>query len=158
MQLEKIPSEVELVIFDFYDTIIRTVYYNQNKLRNGIEELVEHLKQEQIPMVISSDGDEYGIERDFGYAIHEEFQKNFKKIYGRKHLLYDHEEKRLFKNLIQICVEQDVNPSKTVFIGDDFNGNDSFSAQHCNIDYIIVPKHLENPNFSFTNLVNYDSK
>ena len=155
MRTEKIPSNTELVIFDFYDTIIRTLYHNQNKLRNGIEELVERLKQEEIHMVISSDGEEYEIEHDFGYAINEEFQKNFTKIYGRKHLLYDHEERRLFKNLIQICNEQNTNPAKAIFIGDDFNGNDSFSAEHCNINYIIVPTHYDNPDFSFIDLVKF---
>ena len=155
MKIEKIPMDIELVIFDFYDTIIRTLYYNQNKLRNGIEELVEYLNNKEIPMVISSDGNEGDIELDFGYAINQEFQNNFRKIYGTKHLLYDHQEKRLFKNLIQICNEQDVSPARSVFIGDDFNGMDSFSAERCNIDYIIVPKYQ---NFSFMELVNYDSK
>ncbi len=163
MKITELPSDLELVIFDFYDTIMHTLYYNHHTVRRGVAELVSYLDSENVPLVISSDGDEYEIDRDFGYTgtrqdqeIYPsivEFQEIFRKIYGRKHLLFSQEEKRLYKNLVGICNDMRVDPSEAVFIGDDHSGMSSFSAEKCGVDYIIIPKHADDPQYSFAELI-----
>ncbi|MBT3298371.1 HAD family hydrolase [archaeon] len=152
MLLKKIPEDKQLIIFDFYDTIIYTEYYHNNFLRTGIKELVEHLKDQGINMVISSDAGLGEIRRDFGYTYKSEFLDHFNKIYGGETTGFDKTGMgfRMYKDLGLICEEQGFPVSRTMFIGDNFKDRDRYSADKFGIDYIIVPN--ENKFFSFMSL------
>lgn len=169
MQLELIPPEKELIIFDFYDTVVQHVYGSQFSLRKGIPELTDYLLDNGKKMVISSDGNEYGINRDFGYAINEMFQSRFTQIYGsmyvnkdnpnnyRLHLTRDVNSRAVLKNLNLICKEQNVPKNLALFIGDNFTpynnpiGTDVASAEYYGVDYIVVPRN--SADFSFFELL-----
>ncbi|MBL7051286.1 HAD family hydrolase [Candidatus Woesearchaeota archaeon] len=150
--LTKIPKDKQLIIFDFYETIIHSAYYNNNFLRAGIRDLVNELKDESKSLVISSDADISEIIRDFGYAAKLDFLDNFRKIYGRETIRVDNvgEESKIYKDLGSICNEQDIPISKAIFIGDNHQGVDEYSASRFGMDYIIVP--TENKDFSFVSL------
>jgi phosphoglycolate phosphatase-like HAD superfamily hydrolase len=151
--LSKIPKHKQLIIFDFYGTIIYSVYYNTNFLRTGIRELVNKLEDEQRTLVISSDADIRDIMRDFGYAASSEFFERFRKIYDNSILGFDvvGEGFRRYKDLGFICNEQNIPISKAVLIGDNYQGTDEYSANRFGMDYIFVP--IENKKFSFVSLM-----
>ncbi len=159
MQLEKIPSNKELIIFDFYETVMYVAYYYKYYLRNGIRELTEYLLEQNKLVVISSDGNKADILFDFGYAATDDFQMRFKKIYGSESLIYDKNKEVFYKNLELICDEQKISKNQSLLIGDNFKGSynplgmDKTSAEYFGIDYIIVPRQSMNPDFSFTSLV-----
>ncbi|MEA3378703.1 MAG: HAD family hydrolase [Nanoarchaeota archaeon] len=151
--LKKIPQDKQLVIFDFYDTIIYCLYNNKNFLRAGIMELVNKLYCGGKSLAISSDADISSIMRDFGYAASFEFLDKFRKIYGIETIKFDRagDSFRKYKDLEFICNEQNIPISKAVFIGDNHQGIDEYSANRIGMDYIIVPK--ENKGFSFVSLL-----
>ncbi len=151
--LTKIPKDKRLVIFDFYDTIIYSVYHNKNFLRTGINDVINQLADEGKLLVVSSDADIDDIERDFGYAAPSEFQSKFKKIYGAETVKFDMVggAVRKYKDLGSICSEQDIPIPNAIFIGDNFQGIDEYSANKFSMDYIIVSG--ENKDFSFVSLV-----
>ena len=151
--LTKIPSDKRLIIFDFYDTLIYSVYQNKNFLRKGISDLVNQLEDEGKIMAISSDADTGDVMRDFGYAASSEFSGKFSKVYGLETVRFDiiDDGVKKYKDLKFICSDQDIPISETIFIGDNFQGIDQYSAQKFNMDYIIVPR--ENEDFSFVSLL-----
>ena len=151
--LTKIPKDKQLIIFDFYDTIMYSVYHNNNFLRTGIRDLVNKLNDEGKLLVISSDADVSDIVRDFGYAAKLDFLDNFRKIYGNETVRVDMVEagSRIYKDLGLICSEQNVPFSQAIMIGDNHQGIDEYSANRFGIDHIIVP--TENKDFSFVSLL-----
>ncbi len=151
--LTKIPKDKELIIFDFYGTIIYSAYSNKNLLRNGIKNLVHKLKHKGKLLVISSDANVSDIVDDFGYASKLYFLNNFEKIYGNETIGFDKVGKsyKSYKNLGFICNEQSILIPQAIFIGDNHQGIDEYSANRFRMDYIIVP--TENKNFSFDSLL-----
>jgi hypothetical protein len=150
--LTKIPKDKQLIIFDFYDTIIYSVYDNKNFLRTGIKNLVTRLENQGKILVISSDADIGDIMRDFGYAASAEFLGKFNKIYGTEAVRFDTVGDRFekYKDLGFICNQHNVSISNAIFISDNHQGVDEYSANRVGMDYIIVPK--ENKDFSFVSL------
>jgi hypothetical protein len=151
--LTKIPNDKSLVIFDFYDTIIYSVYCNKNFLRTGINDVVNQLADERKLLVISSDAGVDDIVRDFGYAGPSEFLSKFRKIYGIETVKFDivGDAVKKYKDLGSICNELDILISDAIFIGDNFQGIDEYSANRFDMDYIVVPR--ENKDFSFVSLL-----
>jgi hypothetical protein len=151
--ITKIPKEKQLIIFDFYDTIIYSVYHNQNFLRNGIKDLVNRLDYEGKILTISSDVDISDVVRDFGYSSSVEFIDKFRKIYGIDIIKFDITKDgfKKYKDLGIILDEYNIPLSKAIFIGDNYQGVDEYSANKFGMDYIIVPR--ENKDFSFISLL-----
>jgi hypothetical protein len=151
--LTKIPNDKCLVIFDFYDTIIYSVYHNNNFLRTGINDLIGQLTDAGKLLVVSSDADINDIVRDFGYAASSEFLSKFKKIYGIETVRFDMVDGTVkkYKDLGAICSEQAISIPNAIFIGDNFQGVDEYSANRFGMDYIIVPR--KNKDFSFVSLL-----
>ena len=61
-QLKTIPKDVELVIFDCYDTLIHAdLIEGKLKTRKGLEDLLNFLSLKKIKLAIASDSDEKSI-------------------------------------------------------------------------------------------------
>jgi predicted HAD superfamily phosphohydrolase YqeG len=142
MTLKRMPSGLELVIFDLNDTLI---YWKNGSAfaREGIRALLETLKKGQKKIVVSSDADEEFIESSIRWG-----RKYFDAIYGARHLFYY--DNRPYKNLRYICEDMNVQPKKAIFIGDNFADVDRSSAEMFGIKFIQVPKYEA---FSFEQLM-----
>ena len=128
----------DLVIFDFYDTIVQLKdYWVHWVLREGIEELLDALSDRIL--AVCSDAGEEKIAGILGSDA-----KRFFGIYGHSNLV----DFGSYKDLERICLDAGVPTEKTVFIGDNRFGLDRRSAERYGIDFIQVPNGGEKYDFS----------
>ena len=125
----------DLVIFDFYDTIVQLKEYWT--LREGIEELLDALSDRTL--AVCSDAGEERIAEILGSDA-----ERFFGIYGHSNLV----DFGSYKDLERICLDVGVPAKRTVFIGDNRFGLDRRSAERYGIDFIQVPNGREEYDFS----------
>ena len=134
-------SSYQLVIFDFYDTVV----HMEDEIwlpRNGIPELLRSLGEAGKSMAICSDAGEENIRQRLGDLL-----CYFRGIYGSSTCFI--EEGALYKNLERVCEDSDIPKEKAVFIGDNHRGTDERSAQRYGIEYIRVPHGDEEHGYDF---------
>ncbi len=131
----------DLVIFDFYDTVVH-MEHEAWLPRNGIPELLESLGDAGKSMAICSDAGEEKIRQRLGDML-----CYFREIYGSSTCFT--EEGVLYKNLGLVCEEYGIQEERAVFIGDNHGGADERSAKRYGMDYIRVPNGNEEHNYDF---------
>ena len=135
---------VDLIIVDLYGTIVKPD--SSLPVRNGFDEFVQYYRQQGAKIVISTDGpeetvirtlyefdlwdkvDEVYDERDLKRAEHGDF------FTGGSYIV---------KNLEKPCRKFSVDPSRAVFVGDNFYGRDQNAADHYGIRFIKVPQYRD---------------
>ena len=142
-------GDYDLVIFDFYDTIVHREEDGARDMwmpRNGIPELLEALRGTGNTLVVCSDADEDTIEERLG-----DLGSYFEDIYGHSNLVYVGEV--FYKNLGRICEDFGITRKESIFIGDNHSGTDERSAERYGIEYIKVPNARENKEYDFSQLL-----
>ena len=153
MKLQTIPEDKKLIICDFANTLI---IGNDGRIipRAGSKELLVKLKENnRIIALYSADEEEKvnRVMREIGLR-HFYMKKYIDRVYGKSHLVsYDG---RKCKDLARVCEDLKVKNLESVMIGDRLN-MDGYSAEKAGIDYIIVPKFEENPDFDLRSLAPY---
>lgn len=138
-------GDYDLVILDFYDTIVQ-MEGEEWVPRNGIPELLEALKDAGKILAVCSDaGEEHIVER-LGNLV-----SYFVGIYGHSNLVQ--EDETHYKNLGCICQDTGVQKERTVFVGDNHKGLDQRSGEHYSIEYVKVPNAREDKEYDFSQLV-----
>jgi len=122
--LRTIPLETELVIFDFYGTLILRDGRNIRARKNA-QELVERLKQRGTKLAISSDMIKHDIEELLELTG---IGNRFDGIYDSRYVFYQNGVR--LKDLGQIYRDMKVPPEKSVMVGD----SHGISNQHEGID------------------------
>ena len=84
-KVSQIPGEKELIIFDFYDSLVYGDNKRGAKLREGARELIRALKREGKDIAISSDGRESKIEL---FIEELSIRSLFDGVYGKNHVFF----------------------------------------------------------------------
>lgn len=134
MELQKIPEDAELIIFDFYNALVVSPD-SVLRFRNNVDKVIFRLKLQSRKMAISSSSPIEEIENFPGFATVGVFMNG---VYGKEHVVNEGNGK--YKDLGKICQEQGVKPEKAVFIADDYNGIDRRSADRFGIPFIHVTR------------------
>lgn len=138
-------GDYDLIIFDFYDTIVH-MEDEEWVPRNGIPELLEALRDDGNILVVCSDAGEDKIRERLGNLV-----DYFTHIYGHSNLVYEGEV--FYKNLGRICEDFGITRMESVFIGDNHKGTDERSAKKYDIEYIRVPNAREDKVHDFSQLL-----
>ncbi len=128
--LATIPPDVELVIFDCYDTLLHFDLAFGWVPREGLAEVLDHLRGRRL--AVASDGAEDEIRVLLG-----RFARRFFGVYGRSKLLW--RGLRYLKDLGRICRDAAVPPERAVMVGDNRGGVDAASAKRFAVRFIQVP-------------------
>lgn len=134
----------DLVILDFYDTIVQ-LEGEAWLPRRGIGELLLALQRSGKRLAVCSDAGEDRIQERLGSLV-----EYFAHIYGHSTLV--HEDETYYKDLGRICEEQGVPKERAIFLGDNYVGTDERSAKRYGIEYIRVPNAREDRDYDFLQL------
>jgi len=144
----------ELIIVDLYGTIIKADE-RDGIVRDGFLEFLDFYKDKK--KVIFSDGDAEKVEEDLRRL---RLTEKFDGVYDSRdcvdeivYAMVNEKFKKLLlsrgggniKNLEKACRDFSVPNSEAVFIGDNFNGRDSKSAEIHAVRFIKVPQYRANP-------------
>ena len=148
MEIQKIPEDAELVIFDYCNTLL--VCPNGNPmLRDKAFGLIARLRLKRKKSAISSTS----LLKDIlDCPEFLQILPFISGVYGEEHTF--EEEGRKYKDLGLICEELKVGPEKSVLIGDNYNDIDRMSAERFKIPLIIVPDGSSAPDYDLLSLIN----
>ncbi len=158
-----IPEDVDLLIVDAHDTILkRDMSQVQGPVFGDPEEkqkivwapregllnfLTFYAKVLQKSIVISSDGSRKRLQEQFErFGIAD----MIKRVYGEEHL----DRETSLKNLDTICKDMKIPPEKALFIGD--SDVDEKASEKHNIRFVRVPNTLDDRHFSFNSFIYID--
>ena len=148
MEIQKIPQDAELVIFDYFNTLL--ICPNGNPmLRDKAFSLVVRLRLERKKSAISSTSLLKGILNCPGFLQILPFISG---VYGEEHTF--EEEGRKYKDLGLVCKELKAEPKSSVLIGDNYNDIDRRSAERFKVPLIIVPDGYSAPDYDLLSLLN----
>lgn len=142
-ELESISQETELVIFDFYNTLVSLDSENAVRLRKGAFELLARLKLKRKKTAIFSSSD---IQEILDFPDFLKIKEHLHAVYGKENII--EEDNIRYKNLEKICKDLEIEPQKAVFIGDNYNNLDKRSAEKFNINFIKIPDVINEPDYN----------
>ncbi len=146
-----VPSDVRLLIFDCFETLVEMearVY----RARQGIPEILRHFTQAGVQLAVLSDGEQVAVEAALAQAGLED---GFAAIIGAPESLGQLADGRMLKRLDSVIARFCVPVEQAVFIGD--SPLDAAAAQHHAVPFIRVPR-SEDRDFSFAKLINGPSR
>jgi|SRR3989344_6121560 len=137
---------VGLVIIDLYGTIVKTD--SRLPVRDGFGEFSQFYREQGVKVVLFTDGPEEST-----IQILDRFRlwDKFDEVYTEEDLAVVNDGDSFtgisysLKDLQKPCNKFSVDPSNTVFIGDNFYGRDQRSADHYGIRFFKVPQYRSEP-------------
>lgn len=147
MVLKTIPKDVELVIFDFCNTLVIESDGNL-KLRDNAFGLMARLKLRGKKIAVSSTSI---LEAYMDCVDISTIRPFVDGIYGEEHIIT--EEGRRYKDLGKICRDFGIEPEKSVLIGDNYGGIDEMSSERFSVNFIPIPSGTENPDYNLKTLI-----
>ncbi|MFT4326611.1 MAG: HAD family hydrolase [Candidatus Woesearchaeota archaeon] len=152
---------MKALIFDVYGTILSSDS-NCSVSRPGFLEIQAHFSD--LPFIAFSDAPENVVCLDLETS---HILKYFSKVYSERNCPYTWSEpirtksvplpkNGYYKNLGTVLEDFCLNPKDCVFIGDNHQGVDAFSASFFNIPFIHVPQFRLKPSDSLVSGVYYD--
>ena len=144
--MNRISADTELVILDMYDTLVRYDTLQFWVPRRGRARFLSGLQDKIV--VVSSDEFEERLELDL-----EDCRDQLSGVYGHKHMVLDDKLGLKHKDVGRILKDAGVGPEKAVFIGDNMQGVDEYSAKKFEVPFILVPRHYDKPKWSLASLL-----